>query len=258
MDENVFIKKSTLTSIGDAIRAKEGSEGLIPPLEMPARIEAISGGLNLTESALSIQLYSLNALGEASATLNLTKAETLERLACPSYSVQGEINTTVEHLTINCPNAVTKISNMLNGTSDETLRRVTLNVDTSAATNAAYAFYGNRALEIIDGTPLDLSNATTRTALSNIFRLCYALREVRCKGTIQAPIELFHSKDISKESVLNIFSCLSDDSVNLLAKFSRKAIDKLFETSEGAKDGSSSAEWLALVATKPNWNIAID
>lgn len=46
MDENVFIKKSTLTSIGDAIRSKEGSTELIPPLEMPARIEAISGGVN--------------------------------------------------------------------------------------------------------------------------------------------------------------------------------------------------------------------
>ena len=257
MDEKVFIKKSTLTSIGDAIRSKEGTTELIPTAEMAARIEAISGGLALEESAVSLRLYSLNSLGKSDATLNLLKAETLDGL-CYASTAQFEKNNTVEHLTINCPNAVKKIANMLNGTKDETLRHLTLNVDTSAIDDARYAFYGNYALEIIDGTPLDLSNVTIGTSLGNVFRLCYALREVRCKGTIQASIELFHSRDISKESVLNIFSCLSDDSVNLLAKFSRTAIDKLFETSEGAKDGSSSAEWLALVATKPNWNIAVE
>lgn len=45
-DEYVRMKKSTLTAIGDAIRSKEGSTELIPPLEMPARIEAICGGVN--------------------------------------------------------------------------------------------------------------------------------------------------------------------------------------------------------------------
>ena len=44
MDEKVFIKKSTLTSIGDAIRNKEGSTDPIPGAEMPARIEALGGG----------------------------------------------------------------------------------------------------------------------------------------------------------------------------------------------------------------------
>lgn len=41
----VFIEESTLTDIGAAIREKDGSTALIPPLEMGARIRAIVGAL---------------------------------------------------------------------------------------------------------------------------------------------------------------------------------------------------------------------
>lgn len=47
-DEYVRMKKSTLTAIGDSIRKKEESTELIPPLEMPTRIEAIGGGVEYT------------------------------------------------------------------------------------------------------------------------------------------------------------------------------------------------------------------
>jgi len=40
----IFIEETTLTSIGDAIREKEGTTDLIPVTEMSARISAISGG----------------------------------------------------------------------------------------------------------------------------------------------------------------------------------------------------------------------
>ena len=40
------------------------------------------------------------------------------------------------------------------------LKRLTLNVDTSAVKNAISAFYGCKMLEIIDGTPIDLSSMT--------------------------------------------------------------------------------------------------
>ena len=41
---NVFIEESTLTAIGDAIRAKTGGTEGILPADMPAQIEGISGG----------------------------------------------------------------------------------------------------------------------------------------------------------------------------------------------------------------------
>lgn len=40
----IFIEESTLTSIGDAIRGKEGTTELIPTTEMASRITAIEGG----------------------------------------------------------------------------------------------------------------------------------------------------------------------------------------------------------------------
>lgn len=45
----VFIEESTLTGIGDAIREKEGSTGLVPVTEMASRISAISGGGDLSD-----------------------------------------------------------------------------------------------------------------------------------------------------------------------------------------------------------------
>ena len=56
MDENVFIKKSTLTSIGDAIRSKEGSEEKIPTSEMAARILALGGGVEYTTGTATFGL----------------------------------------------------------------------------------------------------------------------------------------------------------------------------------------------------------
>ena len=38
------IEESTLTAIGNAIRAKTGKTDMIPPLNMPTEIESIQGG----------------------------------------------------------------------------------------------------------------------------------------------------------------------------------------------------------------------
>lgn len=48
LDDYALIEKSTLTGIGEAIRGKEGTTELIPPGEMKARIEAISGNVEYT------------------------------------------------------------------------------------------------------------------------------------------------------------------------------------------------------------------
>ena len=39
----IFIEESTLSAIGDSIRTKTGKTDMIPPLNMPTEIEAISG-----------------------------------------------------------------------------------------------------------------------------------------------------------------------------------------------------------------------
>lgn len=254
----LFIEESTLTSIADAIRSKEGSTELIPPLEMPARIEALSGGgLALEENARIIQLASLNSLGKSDATLNLYKAKSLQRLVDVGTSTADDVNTTVVHLTINCPNKVNSISNCLNGYLDKTLKRITFNVDTSDATNVSYAFSSNYVLEIIDGTPLDFSSVTSGGNMSSPFHLCHELREIRVKGTINVSIPFMYSKKLSKASIDNIMSCLSSNATGQTLTLSLEAVNNAYETSEGAADGSTSAEWLALVAAHSNWTISL-
>lgn len=62
---------------------------------------------------------------------------------------------------------------------------------------------------------------------------------------------------LSKESIKNIVGCLSTTTNNLSVTFSLIAVNKAFETSEGANDGSTSSEWLTLIGTKSNWTITL-
>ena len=56
----VSIEESTLTAIGDSIRAKTGKTDMIPPLSMPAEIDSIKGGgdsiIKMVEGACPITL----------------------------------------------------------------------------------------------------------------------------------------------------------------------------------------------------------
>lgn len=58
---NVYLKDSTLTAIGDAIRAKAGNTNLLLPSEMPAAITNLpSGGVEKP-----YDIFQLNAKGES-------------------------------------------------------------------------------------------------------------------------------------------------------------------------------------------------
>lgn len=69
-------------------------------------------------------------------------------------------------------------------------------------------------------------------------------------------LNLRGSKKLSKESITSAFSVFSTTAA-ISATFSKVAVDKAFETSAGANDGSTSAEWLALKATRPNVTILL-
>ena len=68
---------------------------------------------------------------------------------------------------------------------------------------------------------------------------------------------LFPNSPLSKESITTIINHLSDNTTGLTAGFKKSAVDKAFETSDGALDGEMSDEWLRLISTKTNWTISL-
>lgn len=92
----------------------------------------------------------------------------------------------------------------------------------------------------------------------NFFRNCTTPVRLRWVNSIA-----FRNLDISSatlldaESITQTISILNDSSSGKTVSFSKLAADNAFETFEGLADGSTSAEWLALVATKPNWTISL-
>lgn len=60
---------------------------------------------------------------------------------------------------------------------------------------------------------------------------------------------------LDKESLLSIITALSDTTNGLTCKLSLVAVNREFETNAGLNNGSTSPEWTAKVAAKPNWTI---
>jgi hypothetical protein len=78
------------------------------------------------------------------------------------------------------------------------------------------------------------------------------LENIRVRGRIVKSTNFQWSTKLSKDSIISIINALSTTTSGLSITLSKVAVNKAFETSEGANDGSTSAEWLNLIATRPN------
>ena len=150
-------------------------------------------------------------------------------------------------------------------------------VDFSRATHADYSFL-NAEIESIQ---IDLGSCTSLvqtfsfpagnvvksisvrlapTSVNAPFYRCVFLENlsfwegsvIKCKG-----FDFQFSTKLTKESLTNIINVLSDETSGLTVTLSKTAVNKAFETGEGYADGSDSAAWSALVATKSNWTISL-
>ena len=76
----IFIEESTLSAIGNSIRAKTGKTNMIPPLSMPTEIASIqtSGGSSSPVSANDVTFYDYD--GTAVASYSLSEAQALTAL----------------------------------------------------------------------------------------------------------------------------------------------------------------------------------
>ena len=123
----------------------------------------------------------------------------------------------------------------------------------SSTTGAEYAFYYCRALETID----EIILPNKRLNLGNAFGGCIALKNVKFGGgAIQYNIS-FADCPLTRASIESVMNALSTDASGYAVTFSRAAVNTAFETSTGAADGSNSAEWEALKATRNTWTISL-
>ena len=124
-------------------------------------------------------------------------------------------------------------------------------VDLSSCTSSDYMF-AYSMLSTID--ELVLSEKTK--IASNMFTGVERLTHLIVSGVIASNgFDIHWSTKLDKESITSIINCLSTTTSGLAVTVSQTAVNKDFETTEGANDGATSAEWLALIGTKSNWTI---
>ncbi len=124
-----------------------------------------------------------------------------------------------------------------------------------AGLNLSTCFYGCTNLRTIRKIILQTNNMSSN-CFSNAFYGCSSLENIVFEGEIRYSIS-FAQSPLTKESIISIVNALSSTTTGLTATFNKTAVNTAFETSEGAADGSTSEEWLNLIATKSNWTITL-
>lgn len=115
-------------------------------------------------------------------------------------------------------------------------------------------FTNCKALVTIDKLIVAANNAS----MSGWFSSCAALQNMTIVGTIGTTgLNLRWSTKLSKASITSVITALSATTSGLTVTLSNAAVNNAYETSEGAADGSVSAEWAELIATKTNWTITL-
>ena len=129
-------------------------------------------------------------------------------------------------------------------------------IDMSSATSAMYTFYPYVTepyrIESIERLIFSENTVFDRSTFLYATQLKHAI----FAGIIARSLEVQWSP-LDRESLTSIINALSTTTTGLTVTLSRTAVNKSFETSTGVNDGSTSTEWLALVATRSNWTIAL-
>lgn len=116
-----------------------------------------------------------------------------------------------------------------------------------------YTFY--YSISLVNARTLYVREDTTFTGP---FLGCSKLEEIRFSGSIgQNGISFVNSSKLSKASIESTINALSSTKSGLTVTFSKTSVDKAFETSLDANDGSTSSEWTTLRNSKSNWTISL-
>lgn len=116
--------------------------------------------------------------------------------------------------------------------------------------NFQNTFEGCSELETIDEWGNYNENGNISGNLMNTFYGCSKLKNLTVKGVIAASIRLSDCPLLSKASIESVITHLTDENIWATATFSATAVNNAFGSTE-------SAEWKALIATKPTWTFSL-
>lgn len=137
-----------------------------------------------------------NLLGKKEVVLNIPSVTNYNGFMQQN---SGNLNTTVEHLTINgaMDGTITNVSMAFYcGTPETTLKRLTLNCDLSKCISTNYMCTYLTALEVVDGEPLDLSSVSGSISMFGGYN--HGIKEVRF-----VPLSIKNSISFSDDSYLS-------------------------------------------------------
>lgn len=116
----------------------------------------------------------------------------------------------------------------------------------------------NYCSDLVTIEKLVLNEAGTQTFTNTVFGYMTALENITIEGKIgRNNVDFKRSPKLTKASITSIIHALSTTTSGLTVTLSLTAVNNAFETSKGAADGSTSAEWTALAATRSNWTISL-
>lgn len=118
----------------------------------------------------------------------------------------------------------------------------------------ANTFYDCKNLESIDEFYPSIN-----TKFSGTFSGCPKLKKVIFMSEIAVDGLTFeYSPLLNRNSIEKIFENLSTSTSGLTVTISEKAVKREFETSEGANDGDTSADWKNVRDSRMNWKIVLN
>lgn len=157
----------------------------------------------------SLKIPNWNLLGKKEVVLNIPSMTSLSGFMQQNG---GTLNTTVEHLTINgaMDGTITNISMAFYcASAEKTLKRLTLNCDLSKCVSVNYMCTYLTALEVVDGTPLDLSSITGTISMFGGYN--HGIKEVRFVPlSIKCTISFSDDRYLSDETTQSIIDGLAD------------------------------------------------
>lgn len=129
-------------------------------------------------------------------------------------------------------------------------------VDLSSATNVTRAFASENGGTI---DYLTLRVTSSLTSYSSTFSAQRNMRHVYFTedSVIAGSLSFGACPSLAKDSITSIFNALSASTSGNKLTLVKIAVEKAFETSNGANDGTTSAEWTTLVNSKSNWTISL-